>query len=132
MCYRMLSHLARVGLNILDKTSDFLRSRSLASLTWAGLIRLSEDGGQRHPNDFIPVPFTAKLEAGPGPKCALRIVLEVSSYRCQPPPPRPVSWRLSHGSMMMVGMLWGQPSLSIEGWHILPTNQQLITSLVRR
>lgn len=54
MCYRMLSHLARVGLNILDKTSDFLRSRSLASLTWAGLIRLSEDEGQRHPNDSYP------------------------------------------------------------------------------
>lgn len=34
--------------------------------------------------------------------------------------------------MMTVGMLWGQPSLSIEGWHIFPTNQQLIKSLVRR
>lgn len=115
-----------------DKTSGFLRSRSLASLTWAGLIRLSEDEGQRYPNNSIPAPFTVKLEAGPGPKCSLTIVLEVSSHRCQPPPPRPVSRRLSHGSMMTVGMLWGQPSLSIEGWHILTTNQQLIKSLVRR
>lgn len=37
------------------------------------------------PTTLIPALFTAKLEAGPGPKCSLRIVLEVSSHRCQPP-----------------------------------------------
>lgn len=105
---------------LLDEASGFLRSRSLTSLTWVGLIMSSEDEEQRDPSSSVSVSFKDKLEAGPGLNC-------FGSFPSQRPVCRLVSWGLSHGSMMAgpVG-----PAEPIDR-DILPTNQQLIKSLMR-
>lgn len=62
-----------MDLNILDKASGFLRTGSLASLTWTSL-KFSEDEEQWGPSSCVPVSFKDELEASPGLRCTVTIV----------------------------------------------------------
>lgn len=114
-----------MDLILLDKASGFLRSRFLTSLTWVGLIMSSEDKEQWDPSSSVSVSFDNKLEAGPGLKGTVIIVLEVSPHTA----PSLQTCLVEAESWVDEGPSVG-PARPIDR-DILLTNQQLIKSLMR-